>query len=506
MDTQPDTTAVEVAIIGAGFGGLGMAIRLDQAGIRDWVILEQAGAIGGTWRDNTYPGCACDVASHMYSFSFAPNPAWSRVYAPAHEIRAYLQRTVEQYDLHGRIRLNTAVTALCWDAATARWQVHTADGRIISAHHVVSAHGPLSRPADPDIAGLEDFAGTLMHSARWDHGVDLAGKRVAVIGTGASAIQFIPAIAPAVAKLSVFQRTAPWVVPRFDRAYGGAARRLFRKAPALARLYRWWTYWRYEVNGFGVIGYDFASRLFERLGNWHRKRQVCDPALRERLRPHFRIGCKRILVADDYYPVFNRDNVELVTEPIARVTPDAVVDTAGRKHPADVIVLGTGFRVTEALAPFPVHGRDGRELSAGFSADARHYLGVHVHGFPNFHLLLGPNTALGHNSVVFMIEAQVDYILQAIRSAGRRETVALDVKPQVQAQYTQHIQRRLAGTSWLSGCRSWYLDAQGRNTTLWPGFSFSYWYRTRQFHPREYEVLRPHADTVAQTPSLPAPA
>jgi len=488
--------ATEVAVIGAGFAGLGMAIGLRGAGIDDFVILERAGNLGGTWRDNTYPGCACDVAAHLYSFSFAPNPDWTRVYAPWHEIQAYLQRTADEHGLRRHLRLHTEVTALHFDEQRALWRLTTAAGERLTARHVVNATGPLSRPSLPAIEGRESFAGHAFHSAAWDHDYPLAGKRVAVIGTGASAIQIIPAIAPQVRALTVFQRSAPWVVPRYDRAYGPLARRLLRHS-ALRRALRWLTYWRYELFGFGIIGYRFASRLLERLGRWQLERQVADPALREQLRPDFQIGCKRILVSDDYYPALTRGNVALVTSGIERITAAGVVDGDGVEHELDAIVYATGFRATDFLAPMRVHGRGGLELRAAWARSAAHYLGIHLSGFPNLHLLLGPNTGLGHNSVVFMLEAQIAYILRAIRRARLAGGAALDVRAPVQRAYSEGLQQALRGTSWLSGCRSWYLDEHGRNTTLWPGFSLGYWWRTRGFESEDYELLRPPAPAIA---------
>ena len=499
-ESEGGENILSVAIIGAGFGGIGMAIKLREAGIEDFIMLERASNLGGTWRDNNYPGCACDVASHLYSFSFETNPDWSRVFSPYNEIQAYLLRTADKYGIRPFIRFNSEVSEAHFDEARCLWEVRTKDGASFKAHHLVSATGPLSKPVYPDIEGLNLFQGKAFHSSRWDHDYELAGKRVACIGTGASAIQFIPQIASRVKELKVFQRTAPWVLPRFDRGYTGIEKKLFRLIPPWHRLFRWITYWRHESFGFGIIGYRFANELMQKLGRWHLRRQVADEALREKLKPGFQIGCKRILISDDYYPALTRDNVEVINRGVSKITNKAVVDADGVAHEVDVIIYGTGFAATDFLTPMKVYGRDGTELMQHWSEHAQTFLGINVSGYPNLHLLLGPNTGLGHNSVVFMIEAQIDYILKAIERTRTQQRVALDVKKASQEKFDRDIQAQLRDTSWLSGCQSWYLDANGRNTTLWPGFSLSYWWRTRSFEPADYEILKPASAPVGEKP------
>jgi cation diffusion facilitator CzcD-associated flavoprotein CzcO len=478
----------EVAIIGAGFAGLCMAARLKEAGRHDFVVLERGTRVGGTWRDNTYPGCACDVPSHLYSYSFATNGDWSRVFAPWHEIEAYLEDCVRRLGLGPHLRFGCGVTELRYDAADRCWQLTLTDGRALRARVVVSGTGPLNKPDTPSLPGLADFAGHVFHSSQWDHAWPLAGKRVAVIGTGASAIQIVPSIAAGVARLHVFQRTAPWVMPRFDRAYRGWERRLLRAVPGWRRLVRAAVYWRLELFACALLRDGRARRFFERIGRWHLRRQVADPALRAQLAPDYRLGCKRVLLSDDYYPSLQRPNVELVTSPIATVTPAGIRTADGQERALDAIVFATGFRATDFLTPMRVFGADGAELSAQWRAGgAASHLGIEVAGFPNFFLLVGPNTGLGHNSIVFMIEAQVRYVLQCLEAMRRRNARSIVVTRGAQAAFTEEVQRRLQGTAWLAGCHSWYLSADGQNYTMWPGFTVEYWRRTRRPDPALHE-------------------
>lgn len=471
----------EVAIIGAGFAGLCLAIKLQKAGIRDFVVLERGNSVGGTWRDNTYPGCACDVPSHFYSYSFRLNGEWSEVFPPWHEIRDYLSGCVNHYGLESHLRLRTGVEELRYDEARGCWDLKLDDGTQLHARFVVAATGPLTKPLVPEIAGLDSFKGRVMHSARWDQDYNLHGKRVAVIGTGASAIQIVPAIADRVAHLDVYQRTAPWVLPRLNRRYRSKARWIYRHFPAARRFTRWIVYWRLEQFAFAVLRNGWTRRLFERIGLWHLRRQVEDPVLRAKLHPGFRLGCKRVLLSDHYYLAVKKKNIELVTEPIAGVTPGGIRTADGIEHPVDAIILATGFRATEFVSPLRVHGRDGRELSAYWKEDAPSYLGISVAGFPNFFLLVGPNTGLGHSSIVFMIEAQVRYIIGALQAARKHGWRNVEVREEAQAACTQEIQTRLQGTAWQSGCRSFYLSANGRNYMMWPGSTVEYWRRTRRF-------------------------
>jgi len=489
-DASGEIPDFSILIVGCGFAGIGMAIRLVQSGIRSFQILERADEIGGTWRDNTYPGAACDVPSHVYSFSFEPNPDWTRVFASAQEIQGYLLRCVEKHRLQPYIQLRTEVVGARFDAAAGLWHVATGDGETRTARLVVSAVGGLVDPAVPDIPGLRSFAGELFHTARWNHAYDLRGQRVAVIGTGASAVQVVPAIAPEVTKLSVFQRTAAWVMPKLDRPIGERARRLYRRLPLAQRLVRSVLFWLSEVRGpLVVLDSPRLSRLPERASLRHLEKSVSDPALRERLRPHFQFGCKRVLISNDYWASFERDHVELVTEGIAEVRSDCIETRDGRKHPVDAIILATGFALGLAKAPFPVVGPGGRTLDEAWSRGAVAYKGMAVAGFPNWFIIMGPNTGPGHTSVLVYTESQIEYILQVVKRMIRDDVLYLGVKPDVQDAYNAGLQRRMRHTVWSSGCNSWYLGADGANHALYPGFASEYCARIRRFRPTDYDIV-----------------
>jgi cation diffusion facilitator CzcD-associated flavoprotein CzcO len=477
-----------VAVIGAGFGGIGTAIRLRQQGYHDIIVFDRGDDVGGTWRDNTYPGCACDVPSHMYSFSFAPNPDWSRSFSPQPEIWAYLRRCVSTYGLRPHLRLGHEVLGATWDERCGRWLIDTSRGRY-SADVLVAAGGPLSEPSVPDLPGLSTFAGEAFHSARWNHDLDLTGRRVAVIGTGASAIQFVPQIASQVARLTVFQRTAPWVMPRADRAITAAERRLFRMFPPAQRLARAGIYWGREGMATGFL-HPAVMRVAQRVARRHLHTAITDATLRARLTPNYTMGCKRVLLSNDYYPALTRDNVEVITDGIAEVRPAGIVTRDGALHETDTIIFGTGFHVTDSPMANLIRGRDGRTLAETSQGSMRAYLGTSVTGFPNLFMLLGPNTGLGHTSVVFMIECQVAYLLAMLRHLDRTGVRAIEPTPQAQERFVVDVDRRMTGTVWNhGGCRSWYLDATGRNSTLWPGYTWSYWLRTRRFDPGAYRPV-----------------
>jgi cation diffusion facilitator CzcD-associated flavoprotein CzcO len=488
---------VRVAIVGAGFGGLGAAIRLKEAGIDDLVVLERAAGLGGTWRENTYPGCACDVPSHLYSFSFALNPEWSRIFAPQHEILGYLERTARERGVDGLIRLRTEVHGATWSDDEQRWHVRTSAGDV-RAQVLISATGPLSQPNRPDIEGLDTFAGTLFHSAEWDHGHALAGERVAVIGTGASAAQFVPHVAREARHTTVFQRTPGWVLPRNDFPQPAAVRRLLARVPALQRAIRSGIYYGAESLVVGLAKDQRALIPAERVGRWHLRRQVTDPATRAKLTPDFRIGCKRIIFSDDYLPTFNRPDVSLVCDPIARVVPEGVVTADGTLHEADTIVLGTGFRLYDNPTLAGIVGRDGRTMAETWAPTGPvAYRGTVVSGFPNHFLLIGPNTGLGNNSMVNIIECQLTYVLDALRALDGRGLASLDVRPEVQNRWNAAIQERMRGTVWTDGgCKSWYLTPEGVNRTLWPSFSDAFKRALQGFDVADF-------DTVPA--SLPAP-
>ncbi|MET7418444.1 NAD(P)/FAD-dependent oxidoreductase [Dactylosporangium sp. NPDC005555] len=476
---------VRIAIVGAGFGGLGAAIRLKQHGHDDFVVFERAGDLGGTWRDNSYPGCACDVPSHVYSFSFALNPGWSSTYSPQPEIWQYLRRCADRFDLRPRISFDTDVRLACWDERAGHWRIETSCGEW-TADVLISAGGPLNEPVIPKLAGLETFRGETFHSSRWDHGLDLTGRKVAVIGTGASAIQFVPAIQPSVARLTLFQRTAAWVMPRNERPLRDWEHRLYRRIPGAQRAMRTIVYWAIESTVIGFLR-PSVMRLAQRIALRNLRSAVADPGLRARLTPHYAMGCKRVLRSDTYYPALTRDNVDVVTAAIAEVRPQGIVTRDGVEHEADTIIFGTGFHVTDLPISERVRGRDGRSLAEVWQGSPRAYRGTTVAGFPNLFLLLGPNTGLGHNSVVLMIEAQVEYVLGALRTLER----ARSVEPRAEAQraFAAAVDRRMARTVWATGgCSSWYIDATGRNSTLWPGSTWRFRRRMRRFDPHAYEV------------------
>jgi len=466
-----------------------MAIRLKQAGYDDFVILEKNDDLGGTWRDNTYPGCACDVPSHLYSFSFELNPGWSRMFAPQEEIWEYLRRCVRRYGISAHIRFGCRVERMEWDDAAGRWHITTAAGEAYTARAIVSGIGALHLPSIPEIPGAGQFAGPAFHSAQWDRSCSLTGKRVAVIGTGASAIQFIPEIAKQAAQVHVFQRTPPWIHPRPDFGIPPAARAVFAAAPPVMRAFRDGIYWLLEIRAAGFAVHPQLMAPLQRIAEHHIARQVSDPALREKVTPDYTIGCKRILLSSNYYPALARPNVDLVTQPIVRVTDRGLTCADGSAYDADVIIYGTGFKTVEALTELNVAGRDGIKLQDVWRGGAEAYHGVTVAGFPNFFLLLGPNTGLGHNSVIFMIESQVQHVLSCLRLLARQGGNTIEVRTSAQRRFNHGIQRRLGRAVWSQGgCTSWYLDAQGVNRALWPGFSFEYWARTRRARRADYLI------------------
>jgi cation diffusion facilitator CzcD-associated flavoprotein CzcO len=478
-----------IVIVGSGFSGIARGVQRKRAGIESFTILEKAGEIGGTWRDNTYPGAACDVPSHLYCFSFEPKPDWSRAYSPQEEIWEYLRHCVRKYDLARHIRFHSEVSGAEFDERSGAWTVQIEGGETLRARALVLGNGALHVPALPDIPGRESFEGTLFHSARWDHDCELAGKRVAVIGTGASAIQLVPQIAPEVETLQVFQRTAPWIAPKPDHAISRSRQSLLRRFRPLHWLHRARLYWMAELMAVGFVVNPKLMKLLERLLRLHLAREVRDPALRAKLTPSYTLGCKRILLSNDYYPALQRPNVELVTAPIARITPKGIQTADGVEHPADAIICGTGFMVGDYLTHLRVVGRRGRTLDDAVHARAGSYLGITVHGFPNLFLMMGPNTGLGHNSMIFMIEAQARHALQAIQELRRKKLAFLDVRESVQREFTDKLQERIHHSVWSSGCHSWYLDPDGYNGTLWPYFTFQYWLRTRRLALGDYEAV-----------------
>ena len=476
-----------VTIVGAGFGGIGMAVRLLQAGIEDVTVLERADRVGGVWAANSYPGAACDIPASLYSFSFAPKTDWTRRYPPQEEIRAYVHETAERFGVLPRIRFGVEVRAARFDEARARWVLDLADGGTLESDVLITACGQLSRPALPPIPGREEFAGAAFHSATWQHDRDLSGRRVAVVGTGASAIQFLPHVAEQAAHTTLFQLDAPHVIPKPDRPYPPWLRRAFRWVPGLLRLNRAVTYVQYELRAVAFLQWTGLMRLIDGQARRHLRRQIGDPGLRAAVAPQGVPGCKRILLSNDYYPALERPTVDVVRTPITRVLPDGLRTADGAVHPVDTIVWGTGFQATDFLTPMAVTGPGGLDLREAWKDGAEAYLGISVAGFPNLFLLYGPNTNLGHNSIVYMLESQIRYIVQAVRRIGAGPT-ALTVRPEVQRRFVEWVQARITETVWDRGCTSWYRTASGRNTTNWPDFTFAYRARTRRFDEADYEL------------------
>lgn len=479
-----------VVIVGSGFAGLCMAIKLQEAGIDDYVILERADAIGGTWRDNHYPGCACDVPAHLYSFSFFPNPDWSRTYAPQPEIRAYIERCAAHYQLHKKVRFSAEVNAAELDERAATWTVRTSDGRAFVGDFLVAAIGGLSRPTLPNIPGLERFAGRTWHSATWDHDAPLDGKTVAVIGTGASAIQFVPQIAPRVGQLHLFQRTPPWILPRQEQVFSDRMKRVFRRVPGARAAHRARLYAGHELR---ALPFTIRPKLLEWMQPMalrYLHAQVTDPVLRAKLTPDYVMGCKRILISNDYYPALTRPDVEVVTDGIREITRDGVVTIDGRERKVDSIIYGTGFDVHDYIGGMRVLGRGGADLGEQWRHDPEAYLGTMAAGFPNLFTLVGPNTGLGHNSIIFMIECQVRLVMSCLRAMRERDVVTIEPRPEVVRTFNDEMQRRLGGTVWSTGCKSWYVNAAGKNTTLWPGFTVEFAARTARMRPGDYVMRR----------------
>lgn len=477
-----------IAIIGAGFAGIGTAIRLRQAGIESFTMFERAAEVGGTWRDNTYPGAACDVPSHAYSLSFEPNPRWSRKFAESGEIQKYLVGLAGKWKLREHLRFNTEIADARFDESKGTWTLTTKTGERFTARVVVSCVGGLVDPKLPDIPGIGNFKGQLMHTARWNHSYDLTGKLVAVIGTGASAVQVVPSIASSVGRLHVFQRTPGWVVPKMDGAYTERAKRRFERHPLLLKLSRALLYWRSEMFGPMIFLDNKAlSSIGERMSLKHLKAQVKDPGLRQKLTPNFQFGCKRILVSDDYWATFNRENVELVTDGIEEITEKGIRTRDGKVRELDAIIMATGFEVGITTAPFEIVGMGGRTLKQAWADGAVAYKGMSVAGFPNWFILMGPNTGPGHTSVLVYTEAQIRHVMEAIHLLRNESRKYVEVMPGVQKKYNEAIQGRMKYMVW-GGCNSWYLSADHENHSLYPGLAFEYVLRTRHFDPTDYHI------------------
>lgn len=478
----------DVAIIGAGFAGIGAAIRLLQEGVDDVVIFERDNRVGGTWRDNTYPGAACDIPSRLYSYSFAPNPDWSHTYSGSAEILNYIDRMVDAHGLEPRIRFGHDVTGLEYDEGQGVWTIRFRDQEPVRARTVVMAPGPLANASLPDIRGIETYEGAKIHSARWDHDYDFTGKKVAVIGTGASGVQIIPELVKVAESVKVFQRTPGWVLPRLNTATGDRAKGLYRRLPLAEKAVRSAWFWGHESVALGVVWDTPLTRVVEAISRAHLRMQVKDSWLRRQLTPDFSAGCKRLLMTSDYYPALQADNCKLVTWPIARLSPRGVRTVEGIEHQFDAIVFATGFDVSKAGTPFPVTGIEGRDLAAEWSAGAYAYRSVAVSGYPNLFFTFGPNSGPGHSSALVYMEAQIDYITQAIGSLLRFGWKSLDVRPEVQQRYNDDIQRRLQATTWNSGCQSWYLTEDGFNATMFPGFATQYVNQLKTVDLQDYRI------------------
>lgn len=529
---QPEPSSAQastppIVIIGTGFAGLGMAIELRKAGIEDFVILEKAGDVGGTWRDNHYPGCACDVQSHLYSFSFEANPNWSRMFSPQPEIWDYLRHCTKKYDLLPKIRFNQQVVGAIFNEASGLWDVRIADGTAVaeymrerglkpgepidptdpalpptqslSARVIVSGMGGLSVPAYPTIKGLENYQGTVFHSQDWRHDYDLSGKRVAVIGTGASAIQFVPQIQPKVARLDLYQRTPPWIMPKPDREITGFERWLFRHLPFTQQLFRGAIYTMLEVRALAFVVHPRLMHLLKRVARFHIHRQIKDPVLRKKVTPDYMLGCKRVLISDDYYPALAQPNVGVITSGIREVRAHSIVTEDGHEREVDCIIFGTGFHATDPLPRGAIFGRGGQDILDAWKEGPEAFRGTTISGFPNLFLLAGPNTGLGHSSMVYMIESQIRYVLGAIRMIRACALKSVDVRPDSQADYNEKLQRDLKQAIWsIGGCRSWYLLPNGKNVTLWPRFT---WQFRRQMRRFDLDAYRQEKQDVQATPA-----
>jgi cation diffusion facilitator CzcD-associated flavoprotein CzcO len=479
----------DIVIVGAGFSGIGMAIRLKTSGIESFLILEKFGDLGGVWRDNTYPGAACDAPSHLYSYSFEVDYPWSRKFAPQHEILTYLRHCAEKYGLGPHIRTNSEVLAAAFDEDTGRWEVKTKDAAY-RPRVLIAAVGQLHQPSIPALPGLDNFAGVSFHSARWNHAHDLSGKSVAVIGTGSTAIQVVPAIAPKVRGLTVFQRSPGYIRPKPEKVYSDLEHQRYRRFPVLRRFDRAWTYCMNEAR---FINFDVAPLNRRMQGKFRAALagRFADTEMRRKLTPDYALGCKRGLPSNDWYPTLARENVELVTFPIARIVPQGVETADGRVHAVDTLIFATGFKATQFLAPIRITGVGGRDLHQAWSEGAEAYLGMTVTGFPNLFLLYGPNTNLAHSSVVYMLESQFSYVLKAVRTMLARGIDVMQVRATVQKRYNQFLSRRLQRSVLVrGGCTSWFKTASGKVTNNWPTFSFLYRLRTRRLRLGDYEILR----------------
>jgi cation diffusion facilitator CzcD-associated flavoprotein CzcO len=477
-----------VAVVGGGFGGVGAAVMLRRAGYGDVTVFERAPRVGGVWHHNTYPGAACDIPSHLYEFSFDPNPRWSRRYAPQDEIQEYLEDVARRHGVTDRIRTSTNVESARWDGERGKWVLETSAGRH-EADVLLTACGQLSVPSVPPLPGLDSFAGPAFHTAEWRHDVDLAGKRVAVIGTGCSAIQVVPAIQPVVAHVDVYQRSPGWTLPKMDFPYKERTKRLFERFPVLQRLDRQVIFWFQELAAVGMTRHRWLLRPFRALARRQINKAIADPVLRAKVTPADEIGCKRIMLTDDWYPTLTKPNVDVVTDRVAAVTPDGIRTANGTERPADVLVLATGFKTHGFVAPMEITGADGRTLSERWGGVPRAYLGMSVPGFPNMFLLYGPNTNGGSGSVIHVIESGVGHVIAALRELERRRARRIEVTPAGAERFDRELRDRLAQSVWHTGCTNWYVDEQGNDPNQWPWLWTTYKRRTAEVDPSAYEIV-----------------
>lgn len=479
----------DVAIVGAGFAGLGVGIALNKKGLHNFVIFEGEDDVGGSWRTNTYPGCACDVPSHLYSYSFEPNPKWPEAYSRQEDIKEYIEHCADKYELRKNIRFSTKVIDASFDQQEGHWVIKASDGSITHARVFVPATGALSHPKYPDIKGLKSFKGQSVHAARWDDELDLKGKKVAVIGTGASAIQVVPGVADDVAELQVFQRSAAWVLPRKNKIYTEKDHLRWAKYPWLQKASRLGIYWLMESALPALMWYPKMLKMGEKLHKAGLNKAIKDPDLRAKLTPDYRIGCKRTLVSDDYFPTFARPHVHLVTEGIEKVMAKGIKTADGELHEVDVIIYASGYEIGEPAYPYEIKGKDGISLKDYWGGQRKAYYGMNVSHFPNLLTIMGPNSGPGHTSVLIYQEAQYNYIANYTEYLLKNDLKYLDVKEQVQNKQFESFQKRMKNSSWLSGCSSWYLNEDGTNSTMWPGFSFEYVLRTRKLKRGVYNEI-----------------
>ncbi|MGH8494274.1 MAG: flavin-containing monooxygenase [Moraxellaceae bacterium] len=495
--TLPATHSTKTLIIGTGFGGIATAWHLKQSGEQDFIILERKQDVGGVWRDNSYPGCACDVQSHLYSFSFAPNPDWTRHFSPQPEIHAYLQKCARDFGLMPHIRFQHDVTRMDWQEAAGEWVVQTSQGTF-RARHVVGAFGVLSDPEIPTVKGIESFKGDVFHSANWPKDFNPKGKRIAVIGTGASALQFIPAIQPDVAQMHVFQRTPPWVMPRHDGPIHSMTRSAYRLLPKLMQAERLHLYAQRESFVLG-FRHPRLMRRSQKTALAHLHDAVKDPVLRAKLTPDYTLGCKRILISNTYYPALAQHNVEVVSDGITTVTAQGVIGNDGVERPVDAIIFGTGFKTRDLPFAHHIHNEQGQTLADAWQGSPKAYMGTTLHGFPNLYLLHGPNIGLGHTSVIYMFEAQAEHIVGVVKLADRKGYDIVEPTTAAQEKFLAKIEKDMKGTVWVAGgCSSWYLDSTGRNSQLWPGFTFAYRQLATQIEEGDYQGRRVTARSAAK--------